>query len=65
MQKPRLSPGPSIVLGRHLGVKCRGKSSVRLGPGFVLASQAAGSGYWIKSSVRPRPGIVPGRRLAL
>ena len=36
MQKPRLSLGPSFVLGRHLGVKCRGKPSVRLGPGFVL-----------------------------
>ena len=41
MQKPRLSPGPSIVLGRHLAVKCRGKSSVRPGPGFVLGRQLA------------------------
>ena len=29
------------------------------------AGEAAGSSYWIKSSVRPRPGIVLGRRLAL
>ena len=32
VQRPRLSPGPSIVLGRHLGVKWRGKSSIRPGP---------------------------------
>ena len=41
MQKPRLSPMPSIVLGRHLDVKCRGKSSIRPGPGFVLGRQLA------------------------
>ena len=41
MHKPRLSPGPSIVLGRHLDVKCRGKSNIRLGPGFVLGRQLA------------------------
>ena len=41
MQKPRLSLGPSFVLGRHLGVKCRGKPSVRLGPGFVLGRRLA------------------------
>ena len=41
MQKPRLSPGPSIVLGRHLGVKCRGKSGVRLRPDIVLGRRLA------------------------
>ena len=41
MQKPILSPGPSIILGRHLGVKCRGKSSVRPRPGIVLGRQLA------------------------
>ena len=41
LQKPRLSLGPSFVLGRHLGVKCRGKPSVRLGPGFVLGRRLA------------------------
>ena len=41
MQKPRLSPRPGIVLGRHLAVKCRGKSSVRPGPGFVLGRRLA------------------------
>ena len=41
MQKPRLSPGPSIVLGRHLGVKCRGKSGVRPRPGIVLGRRLA------------------------
>ena len=41
MQKPRLSPRPGIVLGRHLAIKCRGKSSVRLGPGFVLGRRLA------------------------
>ena len=41
MQKPRLSPGPSIILGKHLGVKYRGKSSVRPGPGIVLGRRLA------------------------
>ena len=41
MQKPRLSPGPSFVLGRHLGVKCRGKPSVRPRPSFMLGRQLA------------------------
>ena len=41
LQKPRLSPGPSIVLEKHLGVKCRGKSSVRPGPGIVLGRRLA------------------------
>ena len=41
MQKPRLSPGPSIVLGRHLAVKCRGKPSVRPRPSFMLGRQLA------------------------
>ena len=29
------------------------------------AGEVAGSGYWIKSSVRPGPGFMPGRQLAL
>ena len=41
MQKPRLSPGPSIILGRHLGVKCRGKSGVRLRPSIMLGRRLA------------------------
>ena len=39
-------------------VQCKAEARYRAG-------EAAGSGYWIKSSLRPGPGIVPGRRLAL
>ena len=40
MQKPRLSPGPGIVLGVS-GYKVQRQVSVRLGPGFVLGRQLA------------------------
>ena len=56
-------PGPGFVLGRQLAL-VTGLSQRKAGASF-RAGEAAGSGYWIKSSVRPGPGFVLGRQLAL
>ena len=60
----QIKSGAQYCTGEASGCKVQ-RQVQRKARARFRAGEAAGSGYWIKSSVRPGPGFVLGRQLAL